>query len=130
MREFLNGEFIDTVFSEEEQGRIVETLLENNDNFGNFGGNDTVDRVFLLSISEVDEFMRGDAPGVLQRARIAYRVGVRTESSAWWLRSPGVGGSLTAGGNAASVSSQGIVSSSRVDDGSVGVRPAIWLYSE
>ena len=58
MRKWLNDEFFETAFSAEEQGRIPTTLVtaEDNAEYGTEAGNDTTDKVFLLSVSEVETY--------------------------------------------------------------------------
>ncbi len=75
LRKYLNGTFYNS-FSEEEQLMIAETAVTNPDNskYGTDGGNDTTDKIFLLSLEEAEEYMTEDE---------------RTASSWWWLRSPG-----------------------------------------
>ena len=78
MRQYLNGEFLDT-FTEAEQELIIETLTVNSNNpwdfveLGGFyrtpGGSDTIDRVFLLSIDEVLHFF-GDSGLVAEGAEM------------------------------------------------------------
>lgn len=65
MREFLNTEFY-AGFSEEERARIRETEVINVDNrwYGTPGGNDTTDKIFLLSLEETVMYF-GDS-GALQ----------------------------------------------------------------
>lgn len=55
LRNWLNGSFYGTAFSSSEQGAIVEQTVMNEDNsyYGTAGGNDTTDKVYLLSIGEV-----------------------------------------------------------------------------
>ena len=55
LRQYLNGEFYDASFSVEEKLLIAETALINHDNpwSGEPGGNNTIDKVFLLSTDEV-----------------------------------------------------------------------------
>ncbi len=107
LRAWLNGEYYDTAFSEEEKEAILETHLSNPDNpkYNTPGGNDTDDRIFLLSIDEAEKYFKDDAD--------------RATGSWWWLRSPGGNGS-----NAASVYGVGgiILSGSYVHIN--GVRPA------
>ena len=54
LRKWLNGDFYKSEFSEKEKKAIIETNLENPNNpeYGTPGGNNTKDRVFLLSIDE------------------------------------------------------------------------------
>ena len=76
LRTYLNEEFYEG-FSEEEQEMIVETTLINSDNseYGTDGGNDTTDKIFLLSLDEVEEYMTEDE--------------LLINDTSWWLRSPG-----------------------------------------
>lgn len=54
LREWLNNEFYETAFSSAEQGAVAAQTVVNADNpyFGTEGGNDTIDKVFFLSLSE------------------------------------------------------------------------------
>jgi len=135
LRKYLNGEFLQR-FTKEQQGRIIQTRITNNDNqwYGTKGGNDTNDSVFLLSLEEVVNYF-GDSGQLRNKnpnnqyaivdqynaARIANRADVKV--CWWWLRSPGSSSS-----SAASVSGDGRVNvdGSNVDY-SGGVRPALWL---
>ena len=52
--DYTNNNFIDVAFSKDEQNAIFNTYVVNDDNeFGMKGGNDTVDKDFLLSINEI-----------------------------------------------------------------------------
>ena len=108
LRSWLNGEYYEETFSKDEHKAIIETPLENSNNpqSGTPGGNQTKDRIFLLSIDEAKEYFIDDSD--------------RTTDSWWWLRSPGYGSS-----NAAYVNYAGSVYSGgrSVYDRS-GVRPA------
>ena len=55
LRRWLNEEFYANAFSEEESKVIKSATVKNEDNigFGTEGGNDTTDKVFLLSLSDV-----------------------------------------------------------------------------
>ena len=58
LRSWLNSEFYNTAFSAEEQQVIINTNIINEDNpyYGTEGGNDTVDKVWLLSLGEVERY--------------------------------------------------------------------------
>lgn len=58
LRAWLNSSFIDSAFSEIERVRILDTNVVNNDDpvNGTEGGNDTVDKVFLLSSDEAIKY--------------------------------------------------------------------------
>ncbi|MCC8111507.1 MAG: DUF6273 domain-containing protein [Ruminococcus sp.] len=75
LRKWLNEDFYNT-FTPEEQARILETHLENpNDvDWHREGGNDTDDKIFLLSLNEVEEYMTKSE---------------RNDENWWWVRSSG-----------------------------------------
>ena len=58
LRAWLNGEFCAAAFNEDEQAKMKTVGLVNGDNteYGTLGGNDTEDRVYILSLSEVTEY--------------------------------------------------------------------------
>ena len=138
LRHWLNNEFFNNNFNTSDRARIAQTYVVNNNNpwFGTPGGNNTHDRIFLLSLEEVVRYF-GDSGQLANRpsqdawgisdgfnvARIARCANGRT--SWWWLRSPGFGGYI-----AADVGLVGhvLVSGGGVDDDRGGVRPALWLY--
>jgi hypothetical protein len=119
LRGYLNGDFYDG-FSASEQARIKTTRVKNpaNAEYGTLGGNDTADKVFLLSIDEVEKYFPND------KARVSTYNGME---SWWWLRTPGFDGDCAAG-----VESTGAVDTFGRDvdmtirDGG-GVRPVLWL---
>ena len=119
MRKWLNSEYINTIFSKKEQGSILTTYVINNDNakYGTKGGNNTKDKLFLLSIDEVNKYFSSD------NQRVAtYKFGSSTH---WWLRSPG-----SRQYNAAVVYYDGDLdeNGNSVDNDLVlGVRPALWV---
>ena len=88
MRKWLNSEYINTIFSKKEQGSIITSDVINNViNYGNAeygtkGGNNTKDKLFLLSLDEVNKYFNND------NQRVATNKG--DSSSSWWLRSPGL----------------------------------------
>lgn len=57
LRAWLNGDFIDTAFTEEERAQILSVTLTNPDNSYSDAdcGNDTEDQVFCLSVDEIFE---------------------------------------------------------------------------
>ena len=62
IRRWLNKEFYDTAFNNIERQRVRKTLVETEDNpdYGTDGGNNTEDKVFLLSLEEVQKFFVTD----------------------------------------------------------------------
>ncbi|MBR1453827.1 MAG: hypothetical protein IJ593_04200 [Lachnospiraceae bacterium] len=117
IRKWLNSEYINTIFSKKEQGSILTTDVINNDNaeFGTKGGNNTKDKLFLLSIDEVNKYFSSD-----NQREATYKGG---SSNFWWLRSPGYYQD-----NAAYVGNGGDLREAGygVYDGN-GVRPALWV---
>jgi serine/threonine protein kinase len=81
LRQWLNQDFY-RGFGADEQARIAASHLSNPDNprYAAKGGNDTEDKIFLLSIDEANQYFTGD------QARIANYEG---RAAWWWLRSPG-----------------------------------------
>lgn len=93
LRAWLNSDFLASAFTEEEQGAILNTAVDNTNNAGFRigGGPDTNDQVFLLSIEEAETYLVGEVarrllPTDYALARKAFESNGRT---AWWLRSPG-----------------------------------------
>lgn len=105
LRSWLNGDFYNTAFSPTEQARIKTSAVvtEDNPEYGTDGGNDTNDKLFLLSCGEVKNPNYGFRPSVnIDKARQTmgtdfarsqglyvnnYNLGIG--NSSWWLRSPG-----------------------------------------
>lgn len=83
LRAYLNGDFLSSQFSEDERKWIEETLVETADDreSGTPGGNPTRDRIFLLSLEEVEQYLPE------KEDRIAGPVDGKAD--AWWLRTPG-----------------------------------------
>lgn len=130
IREWLNGEFLETAFTEEERERIFDTELEtfNNPEFETWGGRDTTDKVFLLSIEEALHYL---SPKQYQAKPTPYSKAKKIETQRgmggaawWWLRSSGCRSETHAlACPDASIDYCGILST--FDD--VGIRPAIWV---
>lgn len=94
MRSWLNGEFCDAAFAAAEQQLLAQTELVNTDNprYETTAGENTVDRVFLLSYDEVNQYL---TPSQRCAQVTAYADGRDCYNNAsgyayWWLRSPGV----------------------------------------
>ena len=147
-RKYLNNEFYD-IFTDEEKAMIAETKVVNNNNpwYGTEGGNDTVDKIFLLSVEEVMKYL-GDSGDLGNRKGWYWEDGkymlkdgngwlindgynseritknARGEAVWWWLRSPGgISSYATFIYNDGTINLNG----NRVDVGSYGIRPALWL---
>ena len=62
LRSWLNDEFLNAAFSTEEQSAILVTDVDNSDGqcyngWGTSGGNNTQDRIFLLSYAEANKYL-------------------------------------------------------------------------
>ena len=136
LRKWLNGTFLNNAFSTEEQAQIQNTTVsaDNNPQYSTNPGNATTDKVFLLSINEVEKYFNSNEARKCAPTAYAEAQGVwtsdtyKTPSGAatcwWWLRSPGSNQDEAAGVYV---------------DGSVGeygrnvnhvhgaVRPAMWI---
>ena len=149
LRQSINSRILEE-FTKEEQEQIIETKISNPDNlwYGTKGGADTKDKLFLLSLAEVDRYF-GDSGDYLNERRKKYTDGSYQENDAgsvfsnaydsdrvailgygdswWWLRSPGAAGATAAVVNiGGEVNVRGRdVDNMHPDMG--GVRIALWL---
>lgn len=116
LRSYLNGTWYEKTFREEEKAKILTTKVKSSDSSecGTPGENDTEDKVFLLSINEVEQYFYYD------HDRIADFNG---ESHEWWLRSPGNFCSFAVVRRDGGIYSVGW----EVDTTYGGIRPAIWI---
>lgn len=92
LRRWLNGDFYQSCFTEREKQAIEVSRILNEDNpqYGTAGGNETDDRVFLLSIQEALSYFGGNGSRICSAAQPA-KGRIDTAGGCWWrLRSPGV----------------------------------------
>ena len=134
LRTWLNNDFYNAAFSEQEKSKIKTTLVtaDKNPKFSTNPGNDTNYKVFLLSITEVNKYFLSDnerrcAPTAYAKASGAstsdsYKVNGR--ATCWWyLRSLGIDQEY-----AASVNYDGVVYYNvNYVLNKFCVRPAIWI---
>ncbi|MDR0854177.1 MAG: DUF6273 domain-containing protein [Clostridiales Family XIII bacterium] len=116
VRQWLNNYFYNRLESHQ-KNLIIESEIENEDNEESRGGNNTKDKIFLLSLEDVKTYFKDN------ESRKTYYHGI---SANWWLRSPGYG---SRDNYASIVDMNGIFNNSGfpVSYGLVGVRPALWL---
>ena len=129
IRQWLNNEFYTTAFNKAEKAKIQTSLIKNEDNskYGTNGGNDTEDKVFLLSEKETETLFSNKEERIAKATEYATKSGVyvnEEKAAWWWLRSPGDDSR-----DAAEVSRYGWVDrlGYDVDDNIDGVRPALHL---
>lgn len=111
LRKWLNEDFYNDSFNKAQKSRICETTVKNEDNteYNTGGGNNTTDKIFLLSIDEAEKYFE-----------------IRDIGSWWWLRSPGVGSDFAAGVESDNdIYYYGISVNYRYS-----VRPALWVNLE
>ena len=146
LRTWLNGTFYNKAFSSAEQAVILTTTVDNSKSqcysgWNTSGGNNTQDKVFLLSYAEANKYFGvtyGNSSNTKSRvAPTAYAIaqGAWKDSSDetadgidagwWWLRSPGYNQDF-----AARVISGGFLYNNYVLDASGSVRPALWVNLE
>ncbi len=144
LRTWLNGTFLSKAFTAEEQKGILLTNVDNGSSQGyskwsTNGGNNTQDRVFLLSYAEANKYF-GVTYSMNTKSRVAptaYAIeqGAYTSNSDktadgtaagwWWLRSPGYYPS-----SAARVYDGGSLGYSSFSNDDAVVRPALWINLE
>ena len=136
LRSWLNDYFYYTAFDSSEQASIAETLVSNNANpaYGTNGGRDTYDRLFLLSISEVERYFREGVQLQCYATQYTKTMGIKRDPSAkdarrgdlwwWWLRTPG---SQQQYGSTVNLDGAIVKIGYHVDDAYCGVRPAMWV---
>ena len=155
LRNWLNVSFLNRAFTQEEQSRILLTHVDNSQSqgysgFDSIGGNDTQDRVFLLSYAEAHNYLdvikqqgvtTPRAPkayaaptdyAIARGAMIAKTHSTQDgrKSGLWWLRSPGPGQQevaiVNAGGKMYSSYAEGRVGCGEYKQ-RICIRPAMWI---
>ena len=140
LRKWLNGTFLNIAFTHEEQSKIADTTVtaDKNPSFDTPLGNNTTDKIFLLSIPEVKKYFNSDSAGQCRATEYAKAQGTYTldnDNCLWLLRSPGFAFSgvkfyYDSGfiydylGN---LVNKGIYADNLVNNGIYAVRPALWI---
>lgn len=133
LREWLNNDFINAAFSDKEKSMVTTVTVSatKNPEYKTKPGNSTKDQVFLLSITEANNYFRSSKARQCEPTIYAIAKGAFVDSGDsscwWWLRSPG-----SARGEAAGVFGDGDVSSYGCDvsENPNAVRPALWIDFE
>ena len=146
LRTWLNNAFYNKAFNSAEQTAILITNVDNSKNqcysgWSTSGGNNTQDKVFLLSYAEANKYFGvpyGNSSNTKSRvAPTAYAIAHGTWASSsnktadgtdagwWWLRSPGNYQDF-----AAVVDTDGSLRNITVNYVSGSVRPALWVNIE
>ena len=130
LRAWLGGEFMSQAFRDEEQERIAPVTLQNpgQARFEMPDSAPTRDRIFALSVEEMAHYFTFDMERKVYASPYAAKRQERLSPTGngfmWWLRTSGASGRY-----AASVHFVGGVNTygSEITDGSVMVRPSLWV---
>lgn len=146
LRRWLNNDFMNKAFSSVEQSAILTTAVDNSESQGysrwsTNGGNNTQDKIFLLSYAEGNKYLGVTYNRNNIKSRVAltayanrqelnsgYKTnnGYKTKdgqaAGRWWLRSPGEDKY-----GAAHVYYRGSLGSQDVINRGISVRPALWV---
>ena len=126
LRAWLNDEFLCFAFTPGEQASLLLTEVDNsvgNRIFGTDGGNNTEDRVFLLSREEAEAYFPTAGERLCRPTKALKNIAIGGCLS-WWLRSPGIDAS-----NAEYINSGGAFLHGRVDREYTAIRPVLWVSS-
>jgi len=130
LRAWLNSEFMDISFSQEEKSMISPVTVSPDENplWESDPGKATKDQVFLLSVYEAENYLKSDEERQCKPTAYAEEAGAIAidpdDTCYWWLRTPG--GSQD---DAARVYYDGDIDimGSWVNDNDLAVRPALWI---
>lgn len=133
IRKWLNTKFYTQAFSDEEKSMILtETVTaEYNPEYDTDPGNDTKDKLFLLSISEVDKYLKSYKDRKCTPTSYALSAQKTLSMDAgycyWWLRTPG---SARFNPSAVEVNPNGMIIKQGAYVGFIdtaAIRPAMWI---
>lgn len=147
LRTWINNNFYNTTFSDEEKTKISQTIIstEENPNGESITGKEETDKIFILSISEIDKYFKSAAEKVClatvhadKSHSISIDGGPYTyvpSECAWWLRIPS-GPNCTSGlvGDDGEIYCDGYPGYNGgyipPEAPGIGVRPAMWITVE
>lgn len=131
LRAWLNGDFCNEAFTEEEKAAILVSDLKNpaNPDYQIDGGANTSDKVFCLSLEEANQYFQDGHPMLMgYPTEYTTQKGCYVSDSGncwWWLRSPG-----NADNTAAAIAYDGSINEYGLKtrhETSNTVRPAVWV---
>ena len=134
LRGWLNDDFYNAAFSKKEQAIIRTTKVNANDPVPNPKntidyGNNTKDKVFLLSYNEAMTYFATDEERVCKSTAYAESINANltkediSEYCSWRLRTPGISGTSYA----SYITETGALSDHNVDATFIGIRPVVWI---
>lgn len=128
LRKWLNSNFLNSAFDSTEQNLIQLSTVtaDKNPKYSTNQGNDTKDKVFLLSAKEAEQYFKNDEDRKCNPTELIINKGAYQHEGQcwWWLRSLGYNS-----GSATLVSTGGSVRfyGDGVYYNYVSVRPALWI---
>ncbi len=127
VRKWLNESFLNTAFNENEQKYILLTDVDNSPAQGAYfadSGNNTEDKVFLLSFMEASKYFPTDESRIATMTPNAYAVsGDEDIYGGWWTRSPYKWDGSPFIIETGELGIRGYITATRKS----GIRPAIWV---
>lgn len=128
IRAWLNGEFLESAFGGDPNGFICTAECKTKDGrSGTDGGENTTDRIFLLAVDEVTQYLPKESSRRAPVTEYAKEQGAEYDKNGngwWWLRTPGKTQDMAAGVHTAG----GVNYDGRdVDRTDLCIRPALWL---
>lgn len=137
LRTWLNSTFLNKAFTATEQSAILMTTVDNSkaqghSGYSTDGGNNTQDKVFLLSCAEANKYLGISEEEYNEELRVGVTAYAKkqgafaddNDKTAWWLRSPG-----ELKDTATFVASLSSIGCRYVSESSA-VRPALWVNLE
>ncbi len=131
LRKWLNNEFLNTSFTDEETTKIDITHLTNHKNPSYrmpVGGKNTNDKVFVLSYNEANFYLKDDNLIHVKATKYAEKqsahVSGDTGNAWWWLRTPG---SANTSAMTNHISRKFSIMGYQVNHEAYTVRPCIWI---
>lgn len=118
LRKWLNNDYIDEAFSEEEQELLIDTKVDNKKDTGSNedDGNDTIDKVYILSMKEVEKYLQTE-----EERKLTLK---NQDEIYWWLRTPGA---KVPRGDVVSKQGELWPNSEIIHHVSGGIRPVLWV---
>lgn len=138
LRRWLNGYFFKAAFSTTEKSAILQTTIDNSASqnmlepqWASKSGNDTEDKVFLLSCAEARKYMLTNEDRIAAPSNYAKDNdkdgSCNDKSCEWWLRSRGPGSPFVC---VCYIKTWGSLDQFFTPQRVMGVRPAIWVDLE
>lgn len=127
LRSWLNNDFYNNAFSDEEKTKIIKSIIKNpgNPETGSVDKNDTEDYLFILTVGEAEHYF--STPDE-RKAEAAKYLNLNNPYAYWWLRTQDYSSH-----SAAFVFDSGDINPAGygVDESSnIGVRPAMWVSAD